>query len=55
MVTKWSKMCDPEPYSTAYRVFLLSNVTTLTFDFEKQLGSSSHDGDKMYQVVWSCS
>jgi hypothetical protein len=49
MVTKR----NPEAYSTAYKLFLLSNVTTLTFDLEKQKGSSSHGGDKVYQVVWS--
>ena len=35
MVTKWNKLYDPEAYSTAYKVFILSNATTLTFDFSK--------------------
>ena len=51
MVTKRNKLYDPEAYSTAYKVFILSNATTLTSDLEKKLGSSSHDGYKVYQVV----
>ena len=51
MVTKWNTLYDPEAYSTAYKVFILSNATTLMFDLEKKLGSSSHDGYKVYQVV----
>jgi hypothetical protein len=35
MVTKRNKFHDPEDYSTAYKIFLLSNATTLTFDLEK--------------------
>jgi hypothetical protein len=55
ILTKQNKLYDPEAYSTACKVFLLSNATTLTFDLEKQQGSSSHDGDKVYQDVWSWS
>jgi hypothetical protein len=35
-LTKRNKLYDSEAYSTAYMVFLLNNVTTLTFDLEKQ-------------------
>jgi hypothetical protein len=53
MVTKRNTLYDPEPSGTAYKVILLSNATTLTFDLVKQLVSSSHDRDQVYQVVWS--
>jgi hypothetical protein len=36
MVTKWNKLYDPEAYSTAYKVFILSNAMTLTFDLKKK-------------------
>jgi hypothetical protein len=36
MVTKQNKLYDPEAYSTAYKVFILSNAMTLTLDLEKQ-------------------
>ena len=51
MVTKRNKLYDPEAYSTASKVFILSNATTLMFDLEKKSGSSFHDGYKVYQVV----
>ena len=51
MVTKQNKLYDPEAYSTAYKVFILSSATTLMSNLEKKLGSSSHDGYKVYQVV----
>ena len=30
-----TKLYDPEAHSTAYKVFILSNATTLTFDLNK--------------------
>jgi hypothetical protein len=36
MVTKQNKLYDSKAYGTAYKVFLLNNATTLTFDLEKQ-------------------
>ena len=36
MLTKWNKLYDPEAYSTPYKLFIVSNAMTLTFDFEKQ-------------------
>jgi hypothetical protein len=35
MVTKRNKFYDREAYSTAYKAFILSNATTLTFNLEK--------------------
>ena len=35
MVTKWNKLYYPEAYSTAYKVFILSTATIVTFDLEK--------------------
>jgi hypothetical protein len=42
MVTKWNKLYDPEAYGTAYKVFLLSNATTLTSKNSK------------FFLSWSC-
>ena len=36
MVTKRNKLYDPEAYSTAYKVFILSNATTLTSYLKKK-------------------
>jgi hypothetical protein len=35
--------------------FVLTDATTLSFDFEKQIGSSSHVGNYACKFIWSWS
>jgi hypothetical protein len=54
MVIKYTKLYDHRVYglvSPVDKVFVRSRATTLTPDPENQKGSSSHDGDQVYQVV----